>query len=75
MIATKALEQLTFAPGFNPQMLSQCALDAQIQGKKELGFTVLKKILRHYNDDFMTEEAKKELRFPVFRYLLCALGN
>src|SRR5271155_542995 len=54
-------------------MLYQCALDAQIQGKKELGFTVLKKILRHYNDDFMTDEAKKELRLPVlFRYLSCA---
>ena len=75
-IATKALEQLTFAPGFIPQMLYQCALDAQIQGKKELGFTVLKKILRHYNDDFMTDEAKKELRLPVlFRYLPCAGGG
>jgi hypothetical protein len=76
MIATKALEQLTFAPGFIPQMLYQCALDAQIQGKKELGFTVLKKILRHYNDDFMTDEAKKELRLPVlFRYFSCVWGS
>src|SRR5277367_445367 len=69
MIATKALEQLTTAQGFVPQMLYLCALDAQAQGKKELGFTVLKKILRHYNDDFMTDEAKKEIRLPVlFRY-------
>jgi|SRR5271169_6532236 len=65
MAATKALEQLTPAPGFIPQMLYFCALDAQSQGKKELGFKVLKHILKHYNDEWMTDEAKKEVRLPV----------
>ena len=67
--ATKALEQLISAPGFIAQMLYFCALDAQSQGKKELGFKVLKDILRHYNDDWMTDEAKREVRLAVlFRY-------
>jgi hypothetical protein len=42
-----------------------CALDAQDQVKKELGFEVLKKILRHYDDDWMTDEARMEIRLPV----------
>jgi hypothetical protein len=52
-----------------PQMLYLCALDAQNQGKKELGFTVLKNIVRDYDESWMTDEAKDEIRLPViFRY-------
>lgn len=48
-------------------MLFFCALDAQTQGKKFLGFSVLKEILRHH--DTMTEDAQKEIRLPIlFRY-------
>ena len=66
--ATKAFEQLTTATGFVPQMLFFCALDAQTQGKKLLGFSVLKEILRHH--DTMTEDAQKEIRLAIlFRYL------
>ena len=54
--ATKALEQITTSTGFVPQMLSVCALDAQNQGKKMLGFAVLKEILRQHGT--MTEEAQ-----------------
>lgn len=61
--ATKALRQITTSTGFVPQMLSVCALDAQSQGKKMLGFEVLKEILRQHGT--MTEEAQKEIRLPV----------
>jgi len=46
-------------------MLYFCALDAQSQGKKEMGFTVLKKVLQNYNEDWMTDDAKKEIRLPT----------
>ena len=61
--ATKSLEQITTSTGFVPQMLSVCALDAQNQGKKMLGFAALKEILRQHGT--MTEEAQKEIRLPV----------
>ena len=61
--ATKALERITTSTGFVPQMLTVCALDAQNQGKKMLGFAVLKEILRQHGT--MTEEAQKEIRLPV----------
>jgi hypothetical protein len=50
-------------------MLYMCALDAQNQGKKELGFSVLKNIVRDYDESWMSDEAKDEIRLPViFRY-------
>lgn len=56
-------------------MLFFCALDAHNEGKKSLGFSVLKEILRHY--DTMSEDAQQEIRLPIlFRYLrrlLCML--
>jgi hypothetical protein len=64
-IATKAFEQITTATGFVPQMLYLCALDAQSQGRKDIGITVLKKILRDYDDIWMTDDAKNEIRLPV----------
>jgi hypothetical protein len=62
-VAGKALEKLTTATGFVPQMLSLCALDAQAQGSKELGFRALKEIIRQYGS--MTKEAQQEIRLPV----------
>src|SRR5436309_2741177 len=63
------MEQITNAVGFVPQMLHFCALDAQAQGKKDIGFSVLKDIVRQY--DTMSEEVAKEIRLPVLhRYLL-----
>ena len=61
IVATKALEQVTSAEGFILQMLYMSALDAQFQEKTELGF----KVLRHYNDEWITEEAKNEIILPV----------
>jgi hypothetical protein len=46
-------------------MLYLCALDAQSHGRKDLGFDVLRKIVREYDEEWMTEEAKTELRLPV----------
>jgi hypothetical protein len=55
-------------------MLYLCALDAQNEGKKELGFSVLKNILRDYDEGWMTDEAKDEIRLPViFRYFFLVL--
>jgi hypothetical protein len=55
-------------------MLYLCALDAQNEGKKELGFSVLKNILRDYDERWMTDEAKDEIRLPViFRYFFLVL--
>src|SRR5271156_4468276 len=51
--------------GFVPQMLYMCALDAQAQGRKELGFTVLKQIIRQYDEAWMSDEAKQDIRLPV----------
>jgi hypothetical protein len=49
-------------------MLSLCALDAQAQGSKELGFRALKEIIRQYGS--MPKEAQQEIRLPVLcRYL------
>jgi hypothetical protein len=49
-------------------MLFFCALDAHNEGKKSLGFSALKEILRHY--DTMSEDAQQEIRLPIlFRYL------
>jgi hypothetical protein len=56
-------------------MLYLCALDAQNEGKKELGFSVLKNILRDYDESWMTDEAKDEIRLPViFRYFFPSIG-
>jgi hypothetical protein len=56
-------------------MLYMCALDAQTHGRKDIGITVLKKILRDYDDIWMTEEAKNEIRLPVLiRFLLTTPG-
>lgn len=64
-----ALQRITGATGFTPQMLYLCALEAQQKGKKELGCEVLKKIVREWDETWMTEEAKDEIRLPtIFRY-------
>ena len=49
-------------------MLSLCALDAQAQGNKDLGFTALKEIIRQYSS--MPREGREEIRLPV----LCRYG-
>lgn len=68
-IATTALQRITTATGFTPQMLYICALEAQEKGKKELGCEVLKKIVRDWDETWMTEQAKDEIRLPtIFRY-------
>ena len=68
-MAQKALEQITSSTGFVPRMLYLCALDAQSQDRKDLGFVILRKIIREYDEEWMTEEAKSEIRLPViFRY-------
>jgi len=59
-----------------PQMLYFCALDAQSQGKKELGFSVLWKIIKDYDEEWMTDEAKSEIRLPVLlRYMSSGLTD
>lgn len=63
MVAIKAFEQLATVTDFVPQMLFFCAVDAQNQGKKALGFSVLKEILRHH--DTMSEDSQKEIRLPI----------
>jgi len=63
IVASRAMEQISSAVGFVPQMLYFCALDSQSQGKKDIGFAVLKDIVRQY--DTMSEEATKEIRLPV----------
>ena len=76
IVATKALEQVSSDAGFIPEMLYLCALDAESQGKKELGLTALKRIVRHYDDEYMRDGAKEEVQLPVvFRYLshVCSL--
>ena len=55
---------MTTCTGFVPQMLYRCALDAQAQGRKELGFTALKQIIGQYDDAWMSDEAKQEIRLP-----------
>jgi hypothetical protein len=51
-------------------MLYQCALDAQLHCQKDLSFIVLRKIIQDYDEDWMTSEAKSEIRLPVMlRYL------
>jgi hypothetical protein len=68
IIAIKVFEQITTANGFLPQMLYYCAIDAHMQDKKHLGFRVLGKILKQYDD--IDEEAKSEIRLPVLlRYV------
>jgi len=68
------LEKITTANGFVPQMLSLCALDAQAQGNKDLGFTALKEIIRQYNS--MPKEAQQEIRLPVLcRYCPCLFSG
>jgi len=57
-------------------MLYSCALDAQTQGKKELGFHVLRKIIKDYDQEWMTEEAKSDIRLPVIlRYFSSILNE
>ena len=69
-VAMNALGRITSATGFTPHMLYLCALEAQEKGKKELGCDVLKKIVREWDESWMTEEAKDEIRLPtIFRYL------
>ena len=59
------------ATGFVPQMLYMIALDAHAQGRKELGFTVLEQIIRQYDEAWMSEEARQDIRLPVLlRYFL-----
>jgi hypothetical protein len=68
-LAMVALQRITTATGFTPQMLYLCALEAQEKGKKELGCEVLKKIVRDWDETWMTEQAKDEIRLPtIFRY-------
>ena len=55
-------------------MLSLCALDAQSHGKKELGFNVLRKIIQDYDEEWMTEEARNEIRLPVLLRFLTLSG-
>ena len=66
-----ALQKLTSATGFTPQMLYLCAIEAQDKGKKELGCEVLKKIVRDWDETWMTDQDKEEIRLPtIFRYLI-----
>ena len=68
IIAMIALQRITTAAGFTPQILYLCALEAQEKGKTELGFEVLKKIVRGWDETWMTEQAKDEIRLPtIFR--------
>jgi hypothetical protein len=60
-----ALQRITSATGFTPQMLYFCAVEAQEKGKKELGYGVLKKIMRDWDETWMTEQAKDEIRLPT----------
>ena len=70
-IAMVALQKLTSATGFTPQMLYLCAIEAQDKGKKELGCEVLKKIVRDWDETWMTDQDKEEIRLPtIFRYLV-----
>jgi hypothetical protein len=48
-------------------MLYYCAIDAHTHQKKEMGFKLLSKILKHYDE--MDDKEKLEIRLPVlFRY-------